>query len=81
MYSCTGRVYVRRAVLFFELERSCIAVHGSCTSFYTFTLLEGCLQNLHFYTFTGKRPNFYATPTLCTAALLQRPMRSQAQQR
>ena len=33
-------------------------------SFYTFTLLGIFFTRVHFYTFTGKRPIFYATPTL-----------------
>ena len=48
---------------------STLPVHGAPT-FLTFTLvLEGVLQPvalLHFY--TGKSPNFYATPTLCAPA-------------
>ena len=34
-------------------------------NFYTFTLLAQLLQNLHFYAFTPKTQNFYATPRLC----------------
>jgi hypothetical protein len=47
-----------------KFSRAC----GAHLNFYTFTLLASFCKYLHFYAFTLKTRNFYATLTLCLQA-------------